>query len=207
MWKEGAAKDAAEGAAKDVPCASAMGDENGSLFQANRVSLLVVTPDELEEHADGLWNFDAMFSEFEIEKHAAGCDLDGMWIHRVFVQMDKRQTIHEMRAHFRKFGVESFKRTGMIRFIVFNYGSDWVEVVNAPQGGNAEGLEKAKQMLEEVVFEEAAKNADQAAKVVLCELARYDKEDELLSQIDFSVLFVLIGPFKQLISKKVKLIW
>ena len=160
----------------------------------------------------------AMFSEFEIENHAARCDLDEMGMHRFFRRRDKHKTMQEMSVHFRNVGVESFKRISMIHFLIFNYGYDWVEVVNAPQGGNAEGIEKAKQMLEEVTrafaearstkaAAEAAKNADQAAKVVLCELARYDKEDELLSQIDFSVLFVLIGPFKQLISQKVKLIW
>ena len=96
-----------------------------------------------------------------------------MGIHRVFLQMDKRQTMQEMRAHFRKVGVESFKRIGMIHFL--NYGYDWVELVNAPHLGNAEGIEKAKQIVEEVAFAEAesakaaeaAKNADEAAKVAL----------------------------------------
>ena len=61
----------------------------------------------------------------------------------------------------------------MIHFLIFNYGNEWVEVVNAPHLGNAEGIEKAKQIVEEVVFaeaesakaEEAAKNTDEAAKV------------------------------------------
>ena len=55
----------------------------------------------------------------------------------------------------------------MIHLNVFNYGYDWVDVVNAPQGGSAEGIAKAKQMLEEVTraFAEAAKNADEAAEV------------------------------------------
>ena len=55
----------------------------------------------------------------------------------------------------------------MIRFLIFNNGYDWVEVVDAPQGGNAEGIAKAKQMLEEVTraFAEAAKKADEAAEV------------------------------------------
>ena len=96
-----------------------------------------------------------------------------MGIHRVFLQMDKRQTMQEMRAHFRKVGVESFKRIGMIHFL--NYGYDWVELVNAPHLGNAEGIEKAKQIVEEVAFAEAesakaaeaAKKADEAAKVAL----------------------------------------
>ena len=81
-----------------------------------------------------------------------------------------------MRPHFRKVGVESFKWISMIHFLIFNYGNDWIEVINAPQGGNAEGIEKAKQMLEEVAFAEgesakaaaeAAKNADEMAKVAL----------------------------------------
>ena len=111
--------------------------------------LNAMSPKEKDAHAEELWNFVAMFSEFEIENRAEGCDLDEMGIHRVF------------------------ERIGMIHFPVFNYGSDWVEVVNSPHGGNAEGIEKAKQMLEEVTrafaesTAEAAKKADEAAKVAL----------------------------------------
>ena len=75
--------------------------------------------------------------------------------------------MQEMCAHFRKVGVESFKRISMIHSLIFNCGYDWIEVVNAPQGGNAEGIEKAKQRVEEVAFAEAAKKADEAAKVAL----------------------------------------
>lgn len=119
--------------------------------------LNAMCPEERDVHAVELWNFVAMFSEFEIENHAEGCDLDEMGMHRVFERMDKHQTMQEMRAHFRKVGVESFKRISTIRFLVFNYGYDWVEVVNALQGGNGEGIAKAKQMLKDVtkVFAEA----------------------------------------------------
>ena len=122
-----------------------MVDEKVSLFQASPVILLVVTPKELDAHPEELWNLVAMFSEFELENHAEGCDVDEFSMHRVFERMDKRQTMQEMRAHFRKVGVESFKRTSMIHFLLFNYGYDWVELVNALHLGNAEGIEKAKQ--------------------------------------------------------------
>ena len=81
---------------------------------------------EKDVHAEKLWNFVAMFSEFEIENHAEGCDLDEMGMHRVFDRLDKHQTMQQMRAHLQKVGVESFKRISMIHFLVFNYGYDWV---------------------------------------------------------------------------------
>ena len=50
-------------------------------------------PTEQDKHAEELWNFVAMFAEFEIENHAEGCDLDEMGMHRVFERMDKHQTM------------------------------------------------------------------------------------------------------------------
>ena len=34
--------------------------------------------EENKAHAERLWNFVAMFSELEIENHAAGCDIEAM---------------------------------------------------------------------------------------------------------------------------------
>ena len=119
--------------------------------------LNTMRPNEKDEHAEELWNFVGMFWEFEIENHAEGCDLNEMGMHRVFEWMDKHQTMQQMCVHIRKVGIESLKRISMIHFLVFNYGYDWVEVVNALQGGNGEGIAKAKQMLKDVtkVFAEA----------------------------------------------------
>ena len=135
-----------------------------------------MSPKEKDAHAEELWNFVAMSSELEIEKHAEGWCLEAMGMHCVFELVDKHRTIQEMRTCFRSVGVESFKRIGMTHFLIFNYGYDWIEVVNAPHCGNHEGIDKAKQTLEEVTrafaearstkaAAEAAKNADEAAAV------------------------------------------
>ena len=109
-------------------------------------------PKEKDAHPEKLWNFVAMFSELEIENHAEGCDLDEMGMRRVFLQVDKRQTMQEMREHFRMVGDNSFKRISVIDYLLWNYKLDWHKVVNAQQGGNAECIEKAEQMLEEVII-------------------------------------------------------
>ena len=81
-------------------------------------------------------------------------------------------------AHLRSVGVESFKRISMIHFLIFNNGYDWIEVVNAPQGVNAEGIEKAKQMLEEVTvaFAEAQSTAESAKAPADAKKAEVDEE-------------------------------
>ena len=48
-----------------------------------------IWPKEQDMHAEELWNFVAMFAEFEIENSEQGRDLD---------EMDMRQTMQEMRA-------------------------------------------------------------------------------------------------------------
>ena len=55
-------------------------------------------PKEQDAHAEELWNFVAMFAEFEIENHGDCCDLDEMGMHLVFEWIYKHQMMQEMRA-------------------------------------------------------------------------------------------------------------
>jgi len=122
--------------------------------------------EEGNKHAEELYKFVNIFAEFELENHSEGHDLDEMQMHRVFEKVNQQQTMQEMRNHFRSIGVQSFKRISMIYFLIFNYKYDWHEVANAPQGGNIEGINKAKKMLEEVTLalEESQKKAEEAKK-------------------------------------------
>ena len=60
--------------------------------------LNVMWPKEKDAHAEELWNFVAMFAEFENENHGDCCDLDEMGMHRVFEWLYKHQMMQEMRA-------------------------------------------------------------------------------------------------------------
>ena len=105
-----------------------------------------------------------MFAGLAGEDGKEGNGLDELGMHRVFEKLSKQQTMQEMRNHLRTVGVSSFKKISMINFLIFYYKYNWEEVVNAPQGGNSEELEKAEQMLEEVTvaLEEAIKKATES---------------------------------------------
>nr|BAN42039.1 M protein, serotype 2.1 precursor, putative [Entamoeba invadens] len=134
-------------------------------FQDQAVWMLnAMWPKEQDKRAEELWNLIVLFSSLELENGKEGCDLDEMNMHRVFEKLNAQQTFQEMRNHMRKVGVTSFKKISMINFLIFHFGYDWKEVVEAPQGGNLEGIEKAKKMLEEVTvaFESAQKKAEES---------------------------------------------
>nr|BAN40474.1 tropomyosin, putative [Entamoeba invadens]BAN41217.1 tropomyosin, putative [Entamoeba invadens] len=119
---------------------------------------------EKDARAEELWSLVSLFASLEQENGKEGCGLDEVNMHRVFEKLNAQQTFQEMRNHMRKVGVTSFKKISMINFLIFHFGYDWKEVVNAPQGGNIEGIEKAKKMLEDVTIalESATKKAEES---------------------------------------------
>ncbi|EAL51334.1 hypothetical protein CL6EHI_004550 [Entamoeba histolytica] len=134
-------------------------------FQEQAIWMLnAMWPKDQGKSAEELWNYVELFASLDLENGKEGSDLDELGMHRVFEKIQKQQTMQEMRNHLRKVGVTSFKKISMINFLIFIYGYDWAEVVNAPQGGNVEGIEKAKNMLEEVTiaFEDAQKKAQES---------------------------------------------
>lgn len=134
-------------------------------FQEQAIWMLnAMWPNDQGANAEEIYQFVSMFAELDIEDGKEGCALDELGMHRAFERLQKQLTMQEMRNHMRTVGVQSFKKISMINFLIFYYGYNWEEVVNAPQGGNTEGIQKAKQMLEEVTvaFEEAQKKAAEA---------------------------------------------
>ena len=121
-------------------------------------------PKDKDTYAEEIYQFVEMFAGLAGEDGKEGNALDELGMHRVFEKLSKQQTMQEMRNHLRTVGVSSFKKISMINFLIFYYKYNWEEVVNAPQCGNSEEIEKAKQMLEEatIALEEAIKKATES---------------------------------------------
>ncbi|EDR26139.1 protein tolA, putative [Entamoeba dispar SAW760] len=136
-------------------------------FQEQAIWMLnAMWPKDQGKSAEELWNYVELFGSLELENGKEGNDLDELGMHRVFEKIQKQQTMQEMRNHLRKVGVTSFKKISMINFLIFIYGYDLHEVVNAPQGANGAEVEKAKKILEEVTeaFNSAQEKAATAKK-------------------------------------------
>ncbi|EKE40296.1 hypothetical protein ENUP19_0188G0014 [Entamoeba nuttalli] len=136
-------------------------------FQEQAIWMLnAMWPKDQGANAEELWNYVELFGSLELENGKEGSDLDELGMHRVFEKIQKQQTMQEMRNHLRKVGVTSFKKISMINFLIFIYGYDLHEVVNAPQGANGAEVEKAKKILEEVTeaFNSAQEKATAAKK-------------------------------------------
>ncbi|EKE37167.1 hypothetical protein ENUP19_0285G0020 [Entamoeba nuttalli] len=150
-----------------------MGDQetfkalNKKCFKEQAIWMLnALWPTHKDTVAEEIWKFAQMFSEFEIENHENGCDLDELNMHRVFEKLGNQKTVQEMRSQLKQAGVENFKKVGMLHFLTYYYGMDWHKVANAPQGDNTAELDKAQKLLDEVSkqLEECQKKAEESKK-------------------------------------------
>nr|BAN38087.1 TolA protein, putative [Entamoeba histolytica] len=174
-----------------------MGDQetfkalNKKCFKEQAIWMLnALWPTYKDTMAEEVWGFSQMFSEFEIENHENGCDLDELNMHRVFEKLGNQKTVQEMRSQLKQAGVENFKRVGMLHFLTYYYGMDWHKVANAPQGDNSAQVEKAQQLLDEVSkqLELCQKRAEEAKKSAEAAAARQKEaqaaEDEVTKALN-----------------------
>merc|ERR1711974_174335 len=75
-------------------------------------------------------------------------------------------TVREMREGLRAVGISKVKSVPLINFLIFKFKVDWHKLVNASQGDNQEEVEKAQNMLNEVMkaLDEVKATASAAAK-------------------------------------------
>ena len=127
---------------------------------------------ELEAHAEDVWKWVELFAQLDQEKKAEGCELDEFWSHKFLEQLGETMTVIEMREKFRTIDVDFNKRMSLIEFLAYRFKKTIQQVIDAPQGGNQEEINKAQaavdaaqKAVDEMVarLAEATRTADEAA--------------------------------------------
>ena len=102
----------------------------------------------MEKDAELVWKWCQTFVELDKDKRHDGCDLDEFWSHKFLETLGETMTVIEMREKFRKIDADFNKRMSMIEYLTFRFDLKIVDVINAPQGENKEGIARAQAMVD-----------------------------------------------------------
>merc|ERR1712232_859736 len=152
---------------------------------------------DMETDAELLWKYVERCSELDDQEHENGCGLDEMKAHVFLEKFDETLTVRALREKLRQTGAigqtQRPKIVPLIHYLLFKYGTDWHKLVNSAQGDNQEEIEKAQEMLKNVLAAlEEAENRAKQARIALTEaeaaeskaLARQAEADAKASEAD-----------------------
>merc|ERR1712137_1441411 len=124
-----------------------------------------------EPEAELVWNYVAKNAELDLENHETGCGLDEMKAHVFLEKFDETLTVRDMRDKLRSTGAigqsDRPKLVPLTHYLLYKYNADWKKLVDETrQGDNKEEMERAEQMLQEVLaaFKESEEKAAAARK-------------------------------------------
>jgi len=104
----------------------------------------------MEKEKEGpeiFWKWVGKCVELDEKKKADGNELDEFQTHRFLEFFHEPLTVVQLRERIRTIGINKFAYIPFIHFLITKYNVDWHELVNAPQGSDAE-IEKAQQLLD-----------------------------------------------------------
>merc|ERR1712063_22411 len=124
-----------------------------------------------EPEAELVWNYVAKNAELDLENHETGCGLDEMKAHVFLEKFDETLAVRDMRDKLRSTGAigqsDRPKLVPLTHYLLYKYNADWKKLVDETrQGDNKEEMERAEQMLQEVLaaFKESEEKAAAARK-------------------------------------------
>jgi len=133
---------------------------------------------DLEKEADAIWDLVHIMIEIECGKpkkygklkweEKEGHDLDQFQAHRFLEQIGESMTVKELRSKIGFLDIDKNKRLSLTEFLVDKYKKNIVDVIEAPQGGQAaqEALDRATKKVDDAVekMNEASEAATKAAE-------------------------------------------
>merc|ERR1712137_1454862 len=137
-----------------------------------------------EPEAELVWNYVAKNAELDLENHETGCGLDEMKAHVFLEKFDETLTVRDMRDKLRSTGAigqsDRPKLVPLTHYLLYKYNADWKKLVDETrQGDNKEEMERAEQMLQEVLaaFKESEeKAAEEEVESALAEVHKQESE-------------------------------
>jgi len=129
-----------------------------------------------DTEAERLWLFTQKVQSLDLQKGAAGTELDELNAHRFLEFFKETMTVTEMRENLRSTGaiVGNVRYVPIIHVLIFRYKIDWKVLVNAPQGDNKEEVEEAQRRLNDVqtAFKASEARAQEAKAALKASEAR-----------------------------------
>jgi len=120
--------------------------------------------DTVGKDAEKVWIWVQKFIELDLDKKAAGNDLDEFNAHRFLESLNETKTVRQMRSEIKEADIDFNKRLSVIEYCLWKYKKSLHEFVRVPIGTQEE-VRMAEAKLNEVTaaFEEADRTAAEAS--------------------------------------------
>jgi len=162
-----------DGKLKGANDAEKLKDLAAKPYKAQCVWFLNAFWDEVgQANSEKIWSYVEKIAKLDLQKGAAGSEVDELQMHRFLEGFQETMTVREMRDTLRAKGAigDAVKLIALIHYLIFRFDLDFHILVNAAQGDNRKEIEEAQRKLDEVskAFQEA-EDRSQAAKKALAE--------------------------------------
>jgi len=105
--------------------------------------------DGAEQEAENIWNFSNKFAELDPKKKE-GNELDEFWSHKFLESLGETLTVVKLREELRKIDLDANGKMALLEYLSFRYNKTVQQVIDSPQGDNAEEINEASAKLQAV---------------------------------------------------------
>ncbi|PRP82283.1 hypothetical protein PROFUN_06295 [Planoprotostelium fungivorum] len=106
--------------------------------------------DEIQHDSEQIWNFTHKFIELDQAKKKEGSFLDEFWTHKFLEDAKETHTVIALREKLRSGGLlVNGKSVSLLEYLAFRYNKSLKQIVEAPQGGNQDEINRAQALLSE----------------------------------------------------------
>jgi len=144
---------------------------------------------DIQKESENIWKFTQKFIELDDSNKANGCELDEHTAHKFLESLGETLTVLALRDKLRKIDLDCNGKMALLEYFCFKYGKTVRQVIDAPQGENAEEIKEATEKLQKVQTElESQRQAEENVRKAEAELKSAvddlkKQEDEYNTQI------------------------
>jgi len=103
-----------------------------------------------QAESESVWKYTHKFIELDDKKKADGCELDEFQAHKFLESLGETLTVVALREKLRKIDLNQNGKMGLVEYLCFKYSVTVQQIVEAPQGDNADEVREAASKLQKV---------------------------------------------------------
>jgi len=135
-----------------------------------------------QNESENIWKYTQKFIELD-DRKAGGNELDEFQAHKFLESLGETLTVMALRDKLRKIDLDANGKMALLEYLCFRFSKAVQQVINAPQGENAEEIKAAGEKLSKVQqeleqqrqAEEAVRKAEESLKAAVDDLHKQEE--------------------------------
>jgi len=136
----------------------------------------------IQNESENVWKCAQKFIELD-DRKANGNELDEFQAHKFLESLGETLTVMKLREKLRKIDLDANGKMALLEYLCFRFNKTVVQVINAPQGENAEEIKAAGEKLSKVqqeleqqrIAEESVRKAEETLKAAVEDLRQQEE--------------------------------